>query len=117
MFFSIMKNIRKNILLVLENYLLMKKIECCLDSSDFSSSKDRVDLVLQILMVLSQMRCLQVGEPIHKSSSNLDICLYYYKTLQPDRFCQEIQMYSQIFDILVLQFAKMSVFYNQDGLS
>lgn len=81
-----MKNIQKNILLALENHLLMKKIEGCLDRLDSSSSKNRVDFVLQILIVLSQMCYLQVWEPIHKSSSNLDVCLYHYKILQIDRF-------------------------------
>lgn len=112
---STVKNVRKNILLALGNHLLMKKIEGCFDSSDSSSSEDGVDPVLQILMVLSQTRYLQVREPIHKSSSNLDICLYHYKTSRPDIFRQEVRMYPQTFDLLVLQLAKMSVFYNQDG--
>lgn len=90
---STAKNVRKNILLALENHLLMKKIEGCFHSSDSSSSKDGVNPILQILMVLSQTRYLQVREPIYKSSSNLDICLYSYKTLRPDIFCQEVRMY------------------------
>lgn len=53
MFSSIMKNIRKNILLALENHLSIKKIEDYFDSLDFFSSKNEVDSVLQILMVLS----------------------------------------------------------------
>lgn len=98
----------------LRNRLLMKKSKSCFDSSDFSSSsEDGVDLVLQILMVLSQTRYLQVRASIHKSSFNLDICLYHYKTLQPDIFCQEVCMYLQTFDLLVSQLAKMLVFYNQ----
>ena len=83
---STLKNVRKNIILALGNHRLMKKIEGCFDGSDSSSSEDGVDPMLQILMVLSQIRYLQVREPIHKSSSNLNICLYNYKTSRPDIF-------------------------------
>ncbi len=112
---STVKNVRKNILLASGNHLLMKKIKSCFDSSDSSScSKDGVDPVLQILMVLNQTRYLQVQAPIHKLSSSLDICLYHYKISRPDIFCQEVHMYPPTFDLLVLQLAKMSIFYNQD---
>lgn len=47
----------KNILLALENYFLMKKIKSCFDSSDFFF-KDKIDSVLQILMVVSQTHYL-----------------------------------------------------------
>lgn len=97
-----------------DEHLLMKKIEGCFDSSDFSSSEDGIDPVLQILMVLSQTHYLQIREPIHKLSSNLDIYLYNYKTSRPDIFRQEGRIYPQTFDLLVSQLAKMLVFYNQD---
>ncbi len=74
-FLSTLKNVRKNILLALENHLLIKKIKSCFDSLDFFSSKDEVDPILQILMVLSQTHYLQVRELIYKSSYNLDIYL------------------------------------------
>ena len=45
----------------------------------------------------------------------MDICLYNYKTSQPDIFYQEVHIYPQTFDLLVLQLTKISVFYNQDG--
>lgn len=99
---SNVKNVWKNILLALGNHFLMKKIQGYLDSSDASSLKDGVDLVLQILMMLSQTYFLQVRKPIYRSSSNLNICLYYYKTSRPDIFCQKVHIYPQTFDLLIL---------------
>lgn len=66
-------------------------------------------------MVLSQTHYLEVQAPIHKLSSSLDICLYHYKLFQPDIFCQKVCMYLPTFGLLVLQLAKMLVFYNQNG--
>ncbi len=115
-FFVDLEKPTKNYLLALRNHLLIKKIEGCFDSSDSFFSEDKIDLILQILIVLSQTRYLQFQNSIHKSSSNLDICLSNDKISRTDIFHQKLQIYSWTFDLLVLQLAIMLDFYNQNKL-